>query len=596
MKGPSGTGKTATIMGLSKAMGFEIAEWQNPAEGNIASDASLSLAAKFDEFLGTGGKYNSLEFDASVSEVIETSGLLEDKLKRKVILIEDFPNTFAHNSTVLNSFRSSITQYLQAQPITPLILIISETLLSSTISASDSFTAHRLLGPDILSSPFTTLIEYNPIAPTFLTKALDLIIQKEARDSGRQRTPGAALLRKLGEVGDVRSAISSLEFLCVRGDASSDWGGRVASTGKGRKGSTKEAAMTKMERESVEMVTQREAMLGIFHAVGKVVYNKRVEEEKPRLLESGGLEHQMRYYRPPLLNLDLNTLSEETGTDTSTFIAALHENYVLSCPDTDSLDGCLDAFSDADALSSAHLSSARHNALQRNSLAGTGYNPSAVDNMRQDEITFHVAVRGILMELPVNAKRQAISEEKAKGDRYRMFYPTSLGLWRAAEEIGEAIGRWRDESWGLGMGEDGANGNDNGNEGVESWARRAGAAFGNTGSEAEKEEGGYKRQGTASRAEMVLERLPFLAMITPLAADGRSRRGRELRRITRFEGVGTSGGAEEEDESIVANEMLGTHERVRKMDDRREERGLGMEALGVGSLALVGDDIEDIED
>ena len=39
-----------------------------------------------------------------------------------------------------------------------------------------------------------------------------------------------------------------------------------------------------MEEESLEMVTRREASLGIFHAVGKVVYNKRDEVHLAYLL------------------------------------------------------------------------------------------------------------------------------------------------------------------------------------------------------------------------------------------------------------------------------------------------------------------------
>ena len=123
----------------------------------------------------------------------------------------------------------------------------------------------------------TTLIEFNKIAPTFLTKALELVIQKEARVSGRKRTLGPLALKQLGEVGDIRNAIGSLEFLCARGDQGVDWSGHV-SFGKPKKSSRSSAALTKMEQESLELITQREATLGIFHAVGKVVYNKREED------------------------------------------------------------------------------------------------------------------------------------------------------------------------------------------------------------------------------------------------------------------------------------------------------------------------------
>lgn len=37
-------------------------------------------------------------------------------------------------------------------------------------------------------------------------------------------------------------------------------------------------AMTRGEEKSLELISQRESSLGIFHAVGKVVYNKRDEQ------------------------------------------------------------------------------------------------------------------------------------------------------------------------------------------------------------------------------------------------------------------------------------------------------------------------------
>ena len=124
------------------------------------------------------------------------------------------------------------------------------------------------------------VIEFNAIAPTLLAKGLELIVQKESRKSGRRKTPGPLVLKRLGEIGDVRSAIGSLEFLCLRGDVDGDWGAKVTFS-KAKKGS-KETSLTKMEEDSLELITRREATLGIFHAVGKVVYNKREDVSGPR--------------------------------------------------------------------------------------------------------------------------------------------------------------------------------------------------------------------------------------------------------------------------------------------------------------------------
>ncbi|TQS31889.1 hypothetical protein Golomagni_07817, partial [Golovinomyces magnicellulatus] len=303
-----------------------------------------------------------------------------------------------------------------------------------------SLTAHRLLGPEILRHPGVGVIEFNAIAPSLLAKALELVVQKEARKSGRRRTPGPLVLKRLGEIGDIRSAISSLEFLCLKGDQEADWGGRVAFT-KQKKGVKDGIGMTKGEEESLELISQREASLGIFHAVGKVVYNKREEakvtdgsEDLPSYLSEDS--------RPQRSQVSVDALIDETGTDTHTFISALHENYVMSCESTgpmdlstsvDYINECIEYLSISDLLSSS-------SDVFFGGRGGFAGRDSASHVLRQDEITFQVAVRGLLFSLPNPVRRKAPS---VKGnDAFKMFYPASLKLWRAKEEIEGLADLW----------------------------------------------------------------------------------------------------------------------------------------------------------
>ena len=150
-----------------------------------------------------------------------------------------------------------------------------------------------------------------------------------------------------------------------------------------------------MEEESLAMITQRESTLGIFHSVGKVVYNKREQPEEPPQPPY----HIAQARRARASDTDPNRLFDEMGTDCSTFVAALHENYLLSCSGADgeetqaAINGCIDALSEGDLLSLDRFSG-RH-ALQS----------AAVHNYRQEEISFQVAVRGLLFSLPYPVKR-----------------------------------------------------------------------------------------------------------------------------------------------------------------------------------------------
>ncbi len=358
LKGAAGTGKTTTVKLLGQEMGFMTSEWRNPDGTDFSSDSSMSVTQQFQDFVGRSGRSGGLQFSTDESQEV----LVEDDTNysaghKQVLLIEEFPNTYSRSSSTLHSFRSALLQYLASPPMpdgirpTPIVLVISETLLSTNTALADSFTAHRLLGPELINHPYLDTIEFNAVAQTILTKALETIVLKEARKSGRRKTPGPQILRHLAESGDVRSAVSSLEFLCLRGDDGDVWSSKVAFT-KPKK-SKQEVPLTQAEEDALKLISNRESTLGIFHAVGKVVYNKRIDS--PSIAHPPPWLPQHRRSKVP--ENDIDELIDELGTDTSTFVAALHENYVPSCSSSgaeetlDSLLGCMDSISDADLLS-----------------------------------------------------------------------------------------------------------------------------------------------------------------------------------------------------------------------------------------------------
>lgn len=638
LKGPSGTGKTATLSALARTMSFDIAEWRNPVGTDFASESFLSLAAQFEEFLGRCGKFGSLQFETSENttqvggKVNLTSGLENQK---KIILIEEFPNTFTRTSSALHSFRSSVIHYLAANTpcfgtsfarqhgdldsVTPLVMVISETLLTTAAAVADSFTAHRLLGSEILTHPGVSVIEFNPIAPTFLAKALDLVIQKEARQSGRRRTPGVAMLKKLGEVGDIRNAIGSLEFLCVRGDIGSDWGGRVAT--KPKKGSKNSTSLTKMEHESIEMVTQREATLGIFHAIGKVVYNKR---DGPRSVDplaepvANPPVHLSHLARPLASQVSVNELIDETGTDSQTFIAALHENYILSCDGpsfTDDFNGCIEALSDSDILSPIRKGGHRGQNSQM-SLKGAASQGGASHDLRQDEICFQIAVRGLLFALPCPVKRRkysatVTSHGNGKVDAFKMLYPTSLRLWKVTEEIEALVDKWTDASVTRSrLHGDTAIRPPTLPGSVETWSSKTSNLIVND-SAMNEEFMSPLMSGNSARTEMLLERLPYIIKIERQIAN--DHRLRELEKMTQFRGIDAPNDdtvEEEEDHGVlppIATEWAaynvdktstGSRQRTDELfyQERRLQQGLDSAAQvgkAVEELVLIEDDIEE---
>jgi cell cycle checkpoint protein len=644
LKGPAGSGKTTTMSLLSAELGIYVHEWKNPVGSMSTAENTGSVTAQFDDFVGRTGAFGSLSFDDPAQERRRSQPGTQNSKQKQLILVEEFPNTFTRTSSAVQSFRSSVLSFLAAntqsataffssqvessQPITPLVMIISETLLSTNTAAADSFTAHRLLGPEILTHPGVSVIEFNPIAPTFMTKAIDAIILKEARKSGRKNTLGPQVISRLAELGDIRSAISSLEFLCLRGDDAEGWGAKVNFA---KKKASKEVQMTKMEQESLEMVTQRESTLGIFHAVGRVVYNKRLSEDlKAPVPQPPNWFPERR--RPKASEVNTDTLIDELGTDTQTFVAALHENYLLSCGGADSeetmdsVEGCVDALSDADLLSPDRFGSGSG----RRVIQGT-----SADNLRQDEMCFQTSVRGLLYNLPnpvkrltpppgimgIKAKGQGASSGVPKGNAYVMYYPASLRLWRQQEEIGDVLDMWvsRAQRGDLFAKTFTQQLSAAPSSGVESWRTNVPLA------EAPKNTTGVSGQespaqvllgsGGSARYEMLLERLPYLTTILRskrLSSSVASTTVRDIQKITSFGRMAnpSSGADAIEDEDDPTERKAGEQEqwatdrpaletpkkkRRVKFEAKEQEQESAIPGLvdKSASLMLSDDDIED---
>ncbi|EEP76593.1 predicted protein [Uncinocarpus reesii 1704] len=588
LKGPAGSGKTTTISLLSKALGYDIIEWKNSSGMEYLSTGYISMGAQFDDFLGRSGKFSNLTLseDPTASQFTIDENPTPPGNHRRVILIEEFPTSLSQGSSTLLGFRSALQRYLAAAVPSmgvkgwlpqsdigsspPIIIIVSETLLGTGAALSDNFTVYRLLGPEISNHPGVSIIEFNPVAPTFITKALDLVLKKEARSSGRRRIPGPSALKGFADMGDIRSAIASMEFLCLRGDEDGNWSGTVASRIK--KSGRSAAALTNMEKESLLAITHRESSLGIFHAVGKVVYNKR---EDPTITVAPNAQapqppHYLHHFaRRKVSQVSIDDLINETGTDIQTFVAALHENYILSCDGDDFTDhfaDCIAELSDADILApdSRRGSQFTRNeaGLARSSVQGSG---TSVDLLRQDEISFQIAVRGLLFSLPYPVKRRGAPGAYGS-DAYKMFFPTSMRLWREIEEQSGLLDMWI-RRLACPTSTNQSPGSASHREGIASWGSRQ--EFGISPPEADAPAHSIASGSSLSSEEVLLEYLPYLRLITrdpSTIAD--------LERLTQFRGmVGRNNVISDEDLGVL-EDLEVEHWATDPMPQSPQKRGI----------------------
>ncbi|KMU81255.1 cell cycle checkpoint protein RAD17 [Coccidioides immitis RMSCC 3703] len=537
-RAPAGSGKTTTVSLLSKTIGYEIIEWKNSSGSEYSSAGYVSTSAQFDDFLSRTDKFRSLSMS---QDSLSAKSIIKDEStpssnRRRIILIEEFPTSLSHGSSSLMAFRSSLERYLATtvpsmgfhsrpprpdnESDTPIVIIVSETLLGTGAALSDNFTVFRLLGPEISNHPGVSIIEFNPVAPTFITKALDLVLKKEARISKRRRVPGPAALKSFAEMGDIRSAIASLEFLCIRGDKDGDWSGTVANT--------------------------------------------------------------------------------------QTFIAALHENYILSCESEDFTDffaDCISELSNADILAVDSRRGARPTRSSvgsaRFSSRGSG---KSVDLLRQDEMSFQVAVRGLLFSLPYPVRRRAMPDGQG-GDVYKMFFPTSMRLWRETEELSGLLDMWcRRLIYPVSSTHNPCSGPRT--EGIESWGSYR--DFTNSGPTEDAQTSSMPTRTMMSSQEVLLDYLPYQRMITK----DPSEMG-DLDRLIRFRGmIGRTNDITDEDFGILedlGSEHWATDPVPKSPQKRRISRKMlppprprpfhtmasKVEEDAVEKLVLSDDDIED---
>ncbi|KAI5302519.1 golgi uridine diphosphate-N- acetylglucosamine transporter [Ascosphaera pollenicola] len=575
----------------------------------------MSLSAQFDEFLERGEQFGALALTGDdISTATKKGHNTSNAHQRRIILVEDFPSFLGQGSSGLSAFRASLQKYLAATVPSngyhfnappdgpPIVMIVSEAMLGSASGTFDSFSSYRLLGPDISSHPGIGFIDFNPVAPTFMAKAIDLVLKKDARRTNRKQIPSSAALEQFYGTGDIRSAISAVEFFCLRNGVSGQWNEKPAAS-RSRKSSTKEPTAT--EKETLQMITQREASLGLFHATGKVVHNKRDHPkdvpDKSRILPNPPSHHQ-QHARPLVSQVTVDDLMSETGTDTSTFLASLHENFPLSCSGssfTEYYDNCMEYLADADLLGSDSHKNIRSGRLglgsARNNMQGYG---GGIDFLRQDEISFQVGVRGLLFSLPYPVKRTVNSRAgRGYGDAHKMYYPTSAQLWRRTEELDGMVDHWvhtlTEKTKGSSVS---ANANQTG---VESWQ-----ALPSDPSQAEHRGSDERRRALLSREDVLLERLPYLRRITQDQTERAS-----LEQLTRFTGIGSRWSQYPEEEP----EPTDSPPAMEQTDDRKllaaaKQRPAGFQRfrkdpLESGTIETTGDAIEklalsddDIED
>ncbi|WVF71982.1 hypothetical protein IAT40_006793 [Kwoniella sp. CBS 6097] len=419
LTGPAGTGKTTTVRMLARDLGVELMEWGEGVEewslgGGIERESSMS---KFTSFLSRHS-FPSMSFTSETS----TS---QTPTKPRLILLTALPN-LSHLPT-RDAFHAALLNFCQDFTSSSCPMIIVHSDAGAGGRAEESWMNRErggregsleVLGRDVKDGPWCQEIDFLPLAQTFLTKALLRVLQTAIPRALDRPSQSTVQLIAQSSHGDLRSAINSLQLLCAKrtgntkkrktrdGDDESDEepgskkGRQKVGVGKGsRGGKGGKLDVSRELRAVLDAVTRKEQSLGLFHALGKVFYNKRlddpnIDEEGEEVLEAirrlppdETLPLHLRHFARSKSLTQMESFIPSVPIDASSFALWVHQSFPDFCQNVEQVSRGLDELCSADIMRT-------DDDIWQSSPQAIAY-------------ALHMSIRGIQMALPSPVPRRS---------------------------------------------------------------------------------------------------------------------------------------------------------------------------------------------
>ncbi|ORZ01842.1 Rad17 cell cycle checkpoint protein-domain-containing protein [Lobosporangium transversale] len=397
LSGPAGSGKTTVLRILAKEMGLNIVEWINTVnENNViqrpkmpgqdnwgpssVDEEYIPVMRAFQEFFARAHRFRPLQTTLAASlhcqEPIFPSTPNSDSTNKNLILIEDLPPISASSSRKI--FQDTIKNFsnLRSKSTSVLVIIVSdvyakqntEMLFSNTSENRDSaLTIRTLLPPSVLdridsgsrNNSRIKQIKFNPIAPTIMKKAIRRLIELEFKSS-HSHAPDTAEVDQLIEIhdGDIRAVINALQFLCYLPTKKRRCYRNLAVEAEEELNASDRLMVHNSENK---VIVGQDSSLGVFHAVAKVLYNKR-DWSKPNVtFDSDIVKVPVQSWtkgRPPLRFDPEKELIEKLPVEPDLFTLMLHQNYTRHMTTIDECLTAIEYLCIADQFSNSSASSA----------------------------------------------------------------------------------------------------------------------------------------------------------------------------------------------------------------------------------------------
>lgn len=305
VNGPSGSGKSISIKLICHEIMSQKKELEHGKNLSLGDNGLDNLI----EFSYLTNSDNSVEyFSDFLNECKMLTGINE-----KCVIIEELPNIY-HKRTHLK-FQEAILKWIETSKeinLPPLIICITEYDIenyyrSSLFSIENTFKVETVLGSKVMEYENINWerITFNPVAKTYMKKALMNVINKEEIQRDKELD---LKIDDICQLSDLRNGINVLEY--------------YEKFFRGIKG---------------KEILSKESGIDLFHSVGKLIYGTKHQEEEMNNFQKrmnlnsllvGGCERDMD---SDLITAQL--VSEDIGNSLSKVNLCCLENYKVKSGD-----------------------------------------------------------------------------------------------------------------------------------------------------------------------------------------------------------------------------------------------------------------------
>ena len=328
--GPSGSGKSAAIRLIAAEANKRLLEWKAPVptlwhDFNYTSFPGSAYSSKLDDFFSfitRACRYLplteiSLPFLATKDfPVVQQRSASKDpsiyqalRSNDSILILDDIPMgaNEEQDKQVLEILRR-----LARESQIPVVVIVTQTTDSNSLHVnpnadckdklsrkqltSGALTARCLVRALDSSGVFT--VSFNPVTVPRLVKVMAAVIRAEGIHIPHSTLADIAA----GARGDIRCAINGLQMLSTRFTAKAPMSKDVCAMPRQKDDSIEAQGMlprtSALKHERLVTLIKRDDILSVFHALGRVLYNKRIrtfatsvdQHEKRNVRGDGGLD------------------------------------------------------------------------------------------------------------------------------------------------------------------------------------------------------------------------------------------------------------------------------------------------------------------